>query len=177
MTHWCAYVSESADRLLLLPRSCTVKSIRLIKDNQYPMGSSKTAKNPASFVLLLLLGKLWLTGKVDFTLAYIQQSEEVADEVLWEGLATASHKEYQHLLQSEKGFAISQSWTHVCRPTATRDEALFCLLLHPGILLILEFLNKLSWLLTPHCAGELIIFNSSALKCTGSYTMKDRIGC
>lgn len=165
-----------ADRLLLFPRSCTVKSVRLIKDNQYPMGSTKTAKNPARFVLLLLLGKLWLTGKVDVTLAYIQ-SEEVADEVLREGLATASHKEYQHLLQSEKGFAISQSPTHVCHPTARWDEALFCLLLDPGILLILELLDKLSWLLTPHCASELIIFNSSALRRTGSYTMKDRIGC
>lgn len=77
------------------------------------MGSSKTAKNPASLVLLLLLGKLWLTRKVDFPLAYIQQREEVADVVLQGGLATASHKEYQYLLQSEKGFAISQSPLHV----------------------------------------------------------------
>lgn len=49
------------------------KSIRLIKDNQYPMGSSKTAKNAASFVFLLFLGKLWLTRKADFPLACIQQ--------------------------------------------------------------------------------------------------------
>lgn len=73
----------------------------------------------------------------------------------------------------------------LCNPTVTYTcvihystaSAFFCLLLHPAMLLIPKLLHKLSCLLTLHCAGELITFNSSALRCSGSCTMKDRPGC
>lgn len=117
-------------------------------------------------------GKLWLTEKVDFSLACTQPWEEVAE------LLSPVRRPSYSIPWEVSAFAPVTEGLRTLTVTCLWDEALF-FLLHPDLLLILQHCNKLSCLLIqPSWWADkpqvLTQAEPSALRCTESLLYHER---